>query len=72
MLSLFILSCNSDESTEKRTYYNFEDDDYDKIISYDINQILKFRNEDNEILSFTVIDSSVDFKNTNYIHYVGL
>ena len=72
LLITFISSCNSDDDMKDRAYYHFEDTDYDKIISYNTNQILEFRNENNEVLSFEVINNTLDFKTTNYAYNAGL
>lgn len=63
LLLLVLFSCSNDDyEIPEPEYYQFEGEDFDKLLSYEINQSLVFRNQNGEERSYSVVDISDDFK----------
>lgn len=57
---LFLTGC--DKFKTGKSYYCFRDDDFDKILSFEDGQVIKYSNEDGEEIIFEVTQQNSDYK----------
>jgi len=60
LIILLIVSCNKDEPTE--AYYNFRDNDFNKLLDIELNSIIKYENQYGDEIVYEVTESSDQYK----------
>lgn len=61
LIFLLTISCEIDEP--KEAYYNFKDNDFEKILDFELNNTITYKNQLNEEIVYEVNEVSLDYKN---------
>ena len=60
LVSLIIISCSKDDKSE--AYYNFRDDDFNKLVSFELNEIITYENQFGDEIFYEVNEVTIDYK----------
>lgn len=67
MLLSSLLSCGVDSEVQEQPYYQFEASDYIRLLDYEENDMLTFKNENEEVILYKVVEISTEFKKASVI-----
>ncbi len=61
IITLLIISCDRDEPTE--AYYNFRDNDFEKLLNIELNSTIKYKNQFGDVITYTANEVTEQYEN---------